>query len=71
MGDEELNFTEEEAQSWADDPRNQPQNIGLRVGILIACVVLLIVLVIIGLINNFGGSTSRGGETQIGVLLVQ
>ena len=23
MGDEELNFTEEEARSWADDPRNQ------------------------------------------------
>ncbi len=23
MGDEELNFTEEEARCWADDPRNQ------------------------------------------------
>lgn len=26
MGDDELNFTEEEAQDWADDPRNQAQD---------------------------------------------
>jgi hypothetical protein len=26
MGDDELNFTEEEARDWADDPRNLPQD---------------------------------------------
>ncbi|MFB3826708.1 MAG: hypothetical protein ACE15B_08055 [Bryobacteraceae bacterium] len=40
MGDEELNFTEEEARCWADDPRNQAQE-GSALGSRLAAVLLL------------------------------
>jgi hypothetical protein len=55
MGDEELNFTEEEAREWAADPRNQaPRGSGL-IGIVIACI-----LVIVGFIASLlVGSTSN------------
>lgn len=71
MGDEELNFTEEEAQCWADDPRNQAQNSGAMAAVLLACILFLIALVTIALVNNSGSSTSHGSETQAGVPLVQ
>lgn len=52
MGDDELNFTEEEAQVWADDPRNQPQDWSTPEHALALSVVLVIaVLIVIWLIS--------------------
>ena len=70
MGDEELNFTEEEAQCWADDPRNQAPKSGALAGVIVACVLLLIVLVAVIAAQSSGGSTSDGRQIHVGVLFV-
>jgi hypothetical protein len=73
MGDEELNFTEEEAQCWADDPRNQPRNNGSAVGIVVVCVLLLVAFIAFVLATGSGrsksdGGVAHGGETHAGMV---
>lgn len=76
MGDEELNFTEEEARCWADDPRNQAHDNRAAVGIIGVGVLLLITLFTFTLTTNSGrsgtdGGVSHGGETEVGTTLVR
>ncbi len=71
MGDEELNFTEEEARLWADDPRNQAPKTGVLATIIVGCVLLVIVLVAVIAGMSSGRSTSDAGRIHVGVLLVQ
>ena len=71
MGDEELNFTEEEARSWADDPRNQAPKSGVLAVIIDGCVLLVIVLVAVITGMSSGRSTSDAGRIHVGVLFVQ
>jgi hypothetical protein len=71
MGDEELNFTKEEAQCWADDPRNQAPKSGPLAGIIVACVLLLIALVVVIAASSSGRSRSNGSQIHVGVLFVQ
>ncbi len=47
MGDEELNFTEEEARCWADDPRNQAQEGGALGSRLAVCLLLTVASLIL------------------------
>lgn len=47
MGDEELNFTEEEARCWADDARNQPEKGGKLLRPLTVCFLLVIAVLLI------------------------
>jgi hypothetical protein len=61
MGDEELNFTEEEARCWANDPKNQPFDDRRMMGILILCVLLLVALIAFAIANGSGAAKSDGG----------
>jgi len=71
MGDEELNFTEEEARIWADDPRNQaPKSGGLLASVIVACVLLLIVLIAAIASKIPSGSNADAGQIHVGVLFV-
>ena len=72
MGDDELNFTEEDARGWADDPRNQPVRSGVLASIIVACVLLLIVLVAVfaAQSSSTNQSTSDGEHIQVGMLFV-
>jgi hypothetical protein len=70
MGDEELNFTEEEAQCWAQDPCNQERSCEVMVGVMIFCFLFLLTLVTVALINNSGAETSGDAETHAGALLL-
>jgi hypothetical protein len=54
MGDEELNFTEEEASGWASDPRNQAHDQGSLVRAILVC--CLILIGIIAWLANSGAS---------------
>lgn len=48
MGDDELNFTEEEARCWADDPRNQARDWGAperAFALAVALVILVLTLI--------------------------
>ena len=71
MGDEELNFTEEEARSWADDPRNQAPKSGPLGSIILVSVLLLIFLIALIAPKSSGRSTSDDGPIHIEVLFVQ
>jgi hypothetical protein len=64
MGDEELNFTEEEARGWADDPRNQAHEGRAVVGVLTFCVLLLVALIALVLAKSPDASKSEGGATH-------
>lgn len=68
MGDEELNFTEEEARFWAGDSRNQAHKSGALVSVIIVCVLILVTLIVAA---SSGRSTSDGSQTHIGALFVQ
>jgi type VI protein secretion system component VasF len=46
MGDEELNFSEEEAKCWADDPRNQAQQ-GLTLSHPLAFCLLTVIATVV------------------------
>lgn len=46
MGDEELNFTEEEAQAWAGDPRNQGQEAEPFMHAFAICCLLVITILL-------------------------
>ena len=70
MGDEELNFTEEEARTWADDPRNQAPKSGLLASVIVACVLLLIVLIAVIASKIPSGSNADAGQVHVGVLFV-
>ncbi len=53
MGDDELNFTEEEARCWADDPRNQAQpGHAIARHLAIWLFVLMIALILMCLANS-------------------
>lgn len=55
MGDEELNFTEEEARIWAGDQRNQAQDGRIFARRLFLCFLLvMLVLLIVWLANSSG-----------------
>ncbi len=64
MGDDELNFTEEEADIWASDPDNQPNDGGrFALGLAVVLVIVIAVLVIVWLANSPAAQT--GGATQM------
>jgi type VI protein secretion system component VasF len=53
MGDDELNFTEEEARSWAGDPRNQPAESERMARVPMACILLVAAIIIFVLLLGF------------------
>ncbi len=53
MGDEELNFTEEEARSWAGDPRNQPTESERLARVPVACILLVVAIIIFVFLLGF------------------
>lgn len=68
MGDEELNFTEEEAREWAGDPRNQAQDGKVLVRRLLLCFLLVsAVLLIVWLTSSAGFQHQAAMRTQSGV----
>jgi hypothetical protein len=74
MGDEELNFTEEEARCWADDPRNQPRDNQKTLGIVAICALLLVAFIAFVLATGSGrsksdGGVAHGGETHADTVL--
>jgi hypothetical protein len=69
MGDEELNFTEEEARCWADDPRNQAHRSGAVASAMIILFVIALVSVIAAM--SSGRSASNDGQTQVEALSVR
>jgi hypothetical protein len=74
MGDKELNFTEEEARCWADDPRNQARTNRGVVGIVAVYVLLLVAFIAFVLATGSGRSKSdgaHGGETHVGTVLAR
>jgi hypothetical protein len=72
MGDDELNFTDEEARCWADDPRNHAQKSPAVVSVIVACVLLLITLIAIMVAAGSDRPKSDdGAETHIRALPVR
>jgi hypothetical protein len=61
MGDEELNFTEDEARCWADDPRNQPYADSGWLLLVIVCIAFVVALIGFALAQ---GSRSRDGVSH-------
>jgi hypothetical protein len=71
MGDEELNFTEEEAQCWADDPRNQAQPGQALSRPFAVCLLLVIaVLIFFWLATSPGEQHRPPGTRPISVIAV-
>jgi hypothetical protein len=60
MGDEELNFTEDEARCWADDPRNQPSRENLVWSAVLILVLFGIALIAVAWLASSGGPESHG-----------
>ncbi len=76
MGDEELNFTDEEARCWADDPRNQPHDDRAMVGALAVCVLLIVALIALVLAKSpdpskTDGGVAHGEQAHVGAVLSQ
>ena len=71
MGDEELNFTEDEAQCWADDPRNQAPKSGPVAALIAVCVLLVMVLLALIAATGSDRSTSDASPVHAGTLFVQ
>jgi hypothetical protein len=59
MGDEELNFTEDEARCWENDPRNQPNRRNLVWSAILVLVLFGIALIAIAWLASSGGPESR------------
>jgi hypothetical protein len=53
MGDDELNFTEEEARSWSGDPRNQPAESERLTKVPVAYILLVVAIIIFVLLLGF------------------
>ena len=75
-GYEELNFTEDEARCWADDPRNQARDNRGTLGMVLVCALLLIALIALVLATGSGRSKSDGGvgrgeRAHVGTVLPQ
>ena len=71
MGDEELNFTEEESRHWADDPRNQAQDGRIFARRLLLCFLLVgVVLLIIWLANSSGTQHDAALKTFRGLTAI-
>ena len=63
MGDDELNFTDEEARVWASDPDNQPNDGGrFALGLAVVLVIVIAVLVIVWLANSPAAGTGAAAE---------
>jgi hypothetical protein len=60
MGDDELNFTEEEAASWKDDPQNQAHSLSAVATSVLACVLLLAAMIALVLAAGLGSSGANG-----------
>ncbi|HUB34188.1 MAG TPA: hypothetical protein VMA31_14200 [Bryobacteraceae bacterium] len=75
MGDDELNFTEEEAASWKDDPRNQAHGLSAVTSSALACVLLLAAMIALVLVAGFASSgredVNHVGEPHGGTALVR
>ncbi len=56
MGDEELNFTEEEARCWADDPRNQGQEAEPFMHAFVICCLLVITILLCVWLSSIAAS---------------
>ncbi len=56
MGDEELNFTEEEARAWADDPRNQGQEAEPFMHAFVICCLLVITILLCVWLSSIAAS---------------
>ncbi len=53
VGDDELNFTDDESQCWASDPNNQPHDGGrFALGLAAVLIIIIAVLVIVWLANS-------------------
>lgn len=70
MGDDELNFTEEEARCWADDPRNQAQE-GRTLSRALAIWFLLVIaaLVFLSLVASTGVPQEPAPQRAVGTAL--
>lgn len=60
MGDEELNFTEDEARCWADDPRNQASRKNLVWSAVLVLVLFGIALIAVAWLASSGAPESHG-----------
>ncbi len=67
MGNEELNFTEDEACCWADDPRNQPaRHKPLPLTILILALLIGAALIVFAWLENSGTREPHGALPAYG-----
>jgi hypothetical protein len=63
LGDDELNFTEDEARCWASDPNNQPHDGGrFALGLAAVLMIVIAVLTIVWLANSPGPAVPASGE---------
>jgi len=63
VGDDELNFTEEEARCWASDPDNQPHDGGrFALGLAAVLMIIIAVLIIVWLANAPVQTVPAGGQ---------
>ena len=65
MGDEELNFTEDEARCWENDPRNQPSRRNLVWSAILVLVLFGIALIAVAWLASSGGPESRNSMLSL------
>jgi hypothetical protein len=72
MGDEELNFTEEEAQCWANDACNQAEEGRALSRSFVVCALLVIAALVFLWLATFSGGRqpSPGAQLISGVVLL-
>jgi hypothetical protein len=69
MGDEELNFTEKEAQLWAGDPRNQGQEAEpFMHAFAICCLLVITILLCVWLSSIAAAHDDTAREMLLGAL---
>ncbi len=71
MGDDELNFTEEEAQCWANDPRNQACRMGAVARRALTWFLLLVGIIAVVWLAGSGRSMPLDGNRQFAGLPAQ
>lgn len=69
MGDEELNFTDEEARCWADDPHNQAQEDRTFVRAVLVSLILVISIVIVAFLASLRESKSGVEPSRVGYVV--
>ncbi len=70
MGDDELNFTGEEARCWADDPHNQAHNDPVLLRAILTSLLVLIAFVILAFVASLRDSGPGPEQTHSGLLVV-